>query len=564
MELVTSIFMLLAGLGVLMTGMKLLSEGLERSAGKGMRKLFGKLSSNRFAGIGVGAVATVVVNSSAATTVMVIGFVNAGLMTLFQATSIIMGANIGTTLTGVIIALSGFGGLDVFASVLTFIGVVIVMFAKNDTLKRVGSALSGLGLIFVGLYLMSSAFKSSAAMTSALQSLFETVTFPLLLILIGLVCTALFQSSTAMTALVVTMVGTIIPIESAFFVILGTNIGTCVTALLASIGTSTNGKRTALIHLAFNVIGTVIFTALIWIFRSQVGWLFGKMASTPQMQVALFHVIFNVFTTLLLVPFINPLTKFATLIIKERKDDDSVLKMYYIDDRILHTPPIAVAQVLKEVVHMGEMARDNLDRAVKAVLEVDPSDKDKVLKEEEKINFINKGVARYLVKMQSLSLSKSDEKLVGSLHHVIGDIERIGDHAENFIEDASEMKDGGFKFLETASAELTDMYTHVRSMFDKALYTFENRDTSALKTVGEMESEIDGLKRTLSNNHIGRLNKGECTVESGAHFFAIITALERVADHLTNVAFSIRSTSGSQSEAMAKLAEENAKKHGTV
>ncbi len=564
MELVTSIFMLLAGLGVLMTGMKLLSEGLERSAGKGMRKLFGKLSTNRFAGIGVGAVATVVVNSSAATTVMVIGFVNAGLMTLFQATSIIMGANIGTTLTGVIIALSGFGGVDVFASVLTFIGVVIVMFAKNDTLKRVGSALSGLGLIFVGLHLMITSFKGSTMMTGALQSLFEKVTFPLLLILIGLVCTAIFQSSAAMTALVVTMVGTIIPLESAFFVILGTNIGTCVTALLASIGTSTNGKRTALIHLTFNVVGTVIFTAVIWIFRSPIGWLFGKMAATPQMQVALFHVIFNVFTTLLLVPFINPLTRFATLLIKDKKDDDSVLHMYYIDDRILHTPPIAVAQVLKEVVHMGEMARDNLDRAVKAVLDVDPSEKDKVLKEEEKINFINKGVARYLVKMQSLSLSKSDEKLVGSLHHVIGDIERIGDHAENFIEDASEMKDGDFKFSEAASAELTDMYAHVRNMFDKALYTFENRDTSALKTVGEMEAEIDGLKRELSNNHIGRLNKGECTVESGTHFFAIITALERVADHLTNVAFSIRSTSGSQSEAMAKLAEENAKKHGAV
>ena len=561
MELVTSIFMLLAGLGVLMTGMKLLSEGLERSAGKGMRKLFGKLSTNRFAGIGVGAAVTVVVHSSAATTVMVIGFVNAGLMTLFQATSIIMGANIGTTLTGVIIALSGFGSLDIFASVLTFIGVAIVMFAKNDTLKRVGSAISGLGLIFVGLYFMSTAFKSSSTMTGAMSTLFEKVTFPLLLIFIGMICTALFQSSGAMTALVVTMVGSIIPLESALFVILGTNIGTCVTALIASIGTSTNGKRTALIHLTFNVIGTVIFTAIIWIFKSQVVWLFGKMAATPQMQVALFHVIFNVVTTLMLVPFIKPLTKFATLLVKDKKDDDSLLKMYYIDDRILHTPPIAVAQVLKEVVHMGEMARDNLDRAMKAVLETNTSEKEKVLKEEEKINFINKGVARYLVKMQSLSLSKSDEKLVGSLHHVISDIERIGDHAENFIEDAAEMKDGDFKFSDAAADELKGMYASVREMFDKSLYVFENRATSGLKEVGEMESSIDVMKRTLSNNHIARLNKGECSVESGAHFFAIITALERVADHLTNVAFSIRSTSGSQTEAMAKIAEEESRKH---
>lgn len=559
-DLIESIMMLLAGLGVLMTGMKLLSEGLERSAGSGLRKIFSRLSGNRFAGIGVGAVSTVVVHSSAATTVMVIGFVNAGLMTLFQATSIIMGANIGTTLTGVIIALSGFGGLDIYASVLTFIGVVIVMFAKNDTVKRIGSALSGLGLIFVGLYWMSSSFKNSAMMTGALETVFATVRFPLLLILIGMVCTALFQSSTAMTALVVTMVGTIIPLESALFVILGTNIGTCITALIASIGTSTNGKRTALIHLLFNTIGTVVFTAFIWIFQDATVWLFTRMAGTPQMQVALFHVIFNVLTTAMLVPFIKPLTKLATFIIKDKAGDDDVLKMYYIDDRILHTPPIAVAQVLKEVAHMGEMARENLQRAMNGLLTYSIADKEKVLKEEEKINFVNKGVARYLIKMQSLSLSKSDEKLVGSLHHVISDLERIGDHAENFMEEAEEMKQSKVRFSEAAESELKQMYSKVSELFDTALYVFENRDTGKLQTVSDREAEIDALKRTLGNSHIARLNSGDCNVESGTHFFAVITALERVADHLTNVACSIRSTSGSQAEAMAKLAEERARK----
>ncbi len=563
-EILLSVLMLLAGLGVLMTGMKMLSEGLERSAGGSMRKLFGRISNNRFAGIGVGAVATILVNSSAATTVMVIGFVNAGLMTLFQATSIIMGANIGTTLTGVIIALSGFD-IGSYMAVLVFVGVVITMFAKNDTVKRIGYALTGLGLMFVGLSFMSRSIKGSEILTGALQNLFafKPVQFPLLLILIGIICTALFQSSAAMTALVVTMVGTIIPMESALFIILGTNIGTCVTAIIASFGASTNAKRTAMIHLLFNTIGTVLFTTFIWIFKNPVVYLFNLMApNSPQMQVALFHVIFNVLTTALLVPFIRPLTRLATLLVKEKKNDDDILKMYYIDDRILHTPPIAVAQVLKEVVNMSEMARDNLDRAMKCVVERNLSEREKVLKEEEKINFVNKGVARYLIKMQSLSLSKSDEKLVGSLHHVISDVERIGDHAENFTEEASDMIQSDIKFTADAVEELSRMYEKVRKMFDTAIYVFENRDTSKLADVSQMEAEIDVMKRELGNNHVARLNAGTCSVECSTHFYSLITALERVADHLTNVAFSIRSASGSQIEAMAKLAEENAKKHG--
>lgn len=558
MEILQSVLTLLAGLGGLMVGMKMLSDGLERSAGKGMRKLFGKISNNRFAGIGVGAVATILVNSSAATTVMVIGFVNAGLMTLLQATSIIMGANIGTTLTGVIIALSGFN-LSGYMSVLVFIGVVITMFAKNDTLKKIGSAISGLGLMFVGLGLMSGALKTDA-ISAGLRHVFTVVDFPLVLILIGIVFTAIFQSSAAMTALVVTMAGTIIPMESALFVVLGTNIGTCMTALLASFGASTNAKRTAVIHLLFNAIGTIIFTTLIWIFRGPAVHLLELMSSNKQMQVALFHVLFNVLTTAVLVPFMKPLTRLATLLVREKKDD-SAPKLYYVDDRILHNPPIAVAQVLKEVLNMGEMARDNLDLAMQAVLDGNTGDKEKILNTEEKINFINKGVARYLIKMSSLSLSKSDEKLVGTLHHVIGDIERIGDHAENFIEQAESMKENNVEFSDEAKDELIGMYRRVRNMFDLSLDVFENRDTSKLKEVSDTEADIDMLKKLLGNNHIMRLNNGNCTVESGTYFYALISALERVADHLTNVAFSIKSPSGSQVEAMQKLAAEEKRNH---
>jgi phosphate:Na+ symporter len=554
--------MLLAGLGVLMTGMKMLSEGLERSAGTSMRKLFGKISNNRFASIGVGAVATVLVNSSAATTVMVIGFVNAGLMSLLQATAIIMGANIGTTLTGVIIALSGFS-LSTYMAVLAFAGVVLSMASKNDKIKKIGSAITGLGLMFVGLSFMSDAFKSQI-IASALESVFLKVDFPLVLILIGIVCTALFQSSAAMTAIVVTMSGAgIIPLSSALFVILGTNIGTCVTAILASFGASTNAKRTAMIHLLFNAIGTVFFTVLIWIFRSQAVWILERLSDNPQMRVALFHVIFNVFTTAMLVPFMKPLTRLATLLVREKEGDDSALKMYYIDDRILQTPVIAVAQVTKEVAHMGVMAQKNLDRGFNAIAERSLAEREKIMQQEEKIDFVNKGVARYLIKTSSLNLSRSDEKIVGALHHVISDIERIGDHAENFLEEAEEMNENGVTFSDDAMDELKNMYAKVRFMFERSLYVFENRDENGLAEISALESEVDMLKRVLGNNHIMRLNSGNCSVECGTHFYAIISALERVADHLTNIAFSIKSPSGSQLEAMEKIAREHAKKrHG--
>ncbi|MCH5161475.1 MAG: Na/Pi cotransporter family protein [Clostridiales bacterium] len=562
-EVIISVITLIAGLGVLMVGMKMLSEGLEKSAGKGMRKMLGKISNNRFSGIGVGAVVTVLDNSSAATTVMVIGFVNAGLMTLFQATSIIMGANIGTTLTGVLIALSGFD-MGAYMAILAFVGVAMMMFAKHDTAKKAGYAIAGLGLMYVGLSFMSGALKGSETLSGALQDVFVAVDFPLLLIFIGIVFTALFQSSTAMTALVVTMAApsaftgvSIIPMQSALFIILGTNIGTCITAIIAAFGASTNAKRTAMIHLLFNAIGTILFTTVIWIFKDGVVWLFGRMTSHTQMQVALFHVFFNVITTLILTPFIKPLTALATALVKEKRgSDDEAPHMYFIDDRFLQTPPIAVAQVKREVNHMGDMAKHNLKRAMTALLTQDISERDKVVRDEQRINFINKGVAKYLIKLSSQSISRSDEKFVGSLFHVVSDIERIADHAENFMENAQEMIDTDIAFTPDARDELEDMYDKVMAMFDEAMYIFNNNAVGKLNDFSVREQEVDMTKRLLGNNHIKRLNAGGCSVESGTFFYSIISALERIADHLTNIAFSIKSPSGSQREAMEKIERE--------
>lgn len=539
-----------------MFGMQFMSDGLERSAGKGMRKLFGKISNNRFAGVGVGAAVTVIVESSSATTVMVIGFVNAGLMTLTQATAIIMGANIGTTFTAIIVSLSSFN-IAIFFGVPAFIGAIMIAFFKKEKYKRIGGILGGFGLIFIGLEAMGGAFKNPTV-NASMANTFQTIDFPLLLILVGMLFTALMQSSMAVTSIVITMVGSkALPLSLALFIILGTNIGTCVSAVIASVGASTNAKRTAVIHLLFNIIGTVLFTAIIWPLSDKIVRMLQVSFKDLQFQVAMFHVIFNVVTTALLLPFISQLTKLASWLVREKHGgDDEAPRMYYIDDRFLQTPPIAVAQVKLEVNHMAEMAKTNLKRAMVAVLTQDLSEREKVERDEQRINYINKGVSKYLIKLSSQSLTRSDEKFVGSLHHIVGDIERIADHAQNFVEDAQSMREADCKFTQEALDELEDMYDKVMAMFDEAIYIFQNNAVDKLNGFAEREQEVDITKRLLGNNHIMRLNAGGCSVESGTHFYSIISALERIADHLTNIAFSIKSPSGSQREAMEKIAEE--------
>lgn len=557
-EVILSILSLIAGIGIFMFGMKFMSDGLERSAGKGMRRLFGKITNNRFAGVGIGAAVTGIVQSSSATSVMVMGFVNAGLMTLAQATAIIMGANIGTTVTGFLVSLSAVG--DTFTAILgifVFIGALMVLFLKNEKYKRVGSILGGLGMIFVGLELMSGAF-GAGALSGVMTDAFASINFPLLLILLGFAFTAIIQSSSAVTGILVTMIGaSALPLDCALFIVLGSNIGTCVTALIASIGAGTNAKRVAFIHFTDKIIGTILFTAVIWPLSDRVVVLLQAWFPQPQLQVAMFHFFFNLITTALLLPFINLIVRFAEFAVRDKRGSkDEAPRMYYIDDRFLQTPPIAVAQVKREVDHMGELAKGNLKRAMTAVLTSDLSERDAVLKDEERINYINKGVAKYLIKLSSQSLSRTDEKFVGSLFHVVNDIERIADYAKNFLDDAGEMVESDCAFTRDALDELEDMYAKVMAMFDQAMYIFANNAVGKLNDLSDREQEIDMTKRLLGNNHIARLNAGGCSVEGGTHFYSIISALERIADHLTNIAFSIKSPSGSQREAMEKIAAE--------
>ena len=538
--------MLLAGCGVFMIGMKMMSDGLERSAGKEMKKLFNHLTGNRFAGVGIGALVTVIVNSSAATTVMAIGFVNAGVMTLVQAAAIIMGANIGTTLTGFVISLSAFD-VNLYASVLAFVGIMMTFF-KNDNVKKIGGILCGLGLMFVGLDAMSGAFDGESAITALVEKAFEVIDFPLLLILIGMAFTALIQSSTATTGLVIIMVGAgAMRVDSGLFVILGTNIGTCVTAIIASIGTSTNSRRTAFFHLLFNVVGTVVFTVIIWIFRDQVVWILSHLGG-PQWQIAWFHFAFNLITTAMLLPFIKQFVKVTEFVVRDKptKEEDD-FRFRYIDDRLLSTPPIAVAQVQKEIMYASELAKENLELSVGALVKGDYINRQKLEKNESHINRIYHGVVAYLIKLASTSLSEHDEKLVGAYHHVISDLERIGDHAENFAEQAEEMQKENVTFSDAANAELLQMYNKIMNMYDLSLHAFEHRDYVVLSRISAIENEVDEMKDDLGVSHIERLNRGDCAVERGTYFFALISAMERIADHLINVAYSIKNPTGSQS-----------------
>ncbi len=551
-DIIFSILTLLSGCGVFMIGMKFMGDGLERGAGGAIRKIFSKISNRRFAGVGLGAGVTAIIQSSSATTVMVIGFVNAGVMTLFQAAAIIMGANIGTTVTAILVSLP----VADFAMALSLVGIFMIMFSKKDKIKNIGTILAGLGLIFVGLDFMSSAFKSDEGLSGAFEYLFTTISFPLFLIMFGMIFTAIIQSSSAATGLIVTLVGAeVLGVESALFIVLGTNIGTCITAILASIGASTNAKRAAIIHLSFNLIGTLIFTLILLIFKNPIVSVLALLSPLPEMQIAYFHVFFNVLTTLMLLPFINLLTGFAIKVIKEKQNDDEILKLYYIDDRILQTPAIAVAQVVKEVTNMAQLAQTNLDHAVTSMLEQDVTKKDKIYKTERKINYINKAVGRYLVKISSTQISDSDEQLIGSLFSVISDVERIGDHAKNFIEKTIEMKESEIAFSDEATAEITEMYACVKEMFDSSLEAFISRCDKHLPIVNDLEAKIDEYKKQLSENHIERLHEGACDVDSGVPFYATIAGLERVADHLNNIAYSFKKTSLSKMRRQAKKIE---------
>ena len=546
MGIYLSLLALLIGCGVFISGMNMLGDGLEKTTGSGLKKLLGKISNNRFAGVCIGAAVTALIQSSSATSVMTIGFVNAGIMNLSQAMAIIMGANVGTTVTGILVAFSSLD-ISLYFSLLTFIGVVL-MFFKKDSLKNIGGILCGFGLLFVGLDLMGSTFKENVEVVEFFKSIFASIhDFPLLLIIFGALFTALIQSSSAATGVIITLVGSgALGVGDGLFIVLGSNIGTCVTALIASLGTGKNAKRTALLHFTFNLIGTIIFTTLIWIFNKEVvSILDNVLPGNTQMQIAWFHVAFNLTTTLLLLPFIKQLVKFSEWAIKDSEDDIEVLHLKYVDDRLLSTPQVALMQVKKEVEYMATLAQDNLDKSFVILTTQDEKYQEEIVKKENLINFTNNGITRFLIKLSSL-VDQSSEKVIGSYFHVVNDIERIGDHAKNFLDIGVEMKANELKYSDVALEELNLMYSKLVRMFEIAMQAFDVLDSSNLDELTKLEEEVDEIKRHLTSQHFLRLSVGECKMELSAYYHSTVSGFERVGDHLINIGYSILNPTGSQ------------------
>jgi len=548
MNLVECIISLLAGSAVFIAGMKFMSDGLEKISGPSMKKMLKKISDNKIVGVSIGAAVTALIQSSAATTVMVIGFVNAGAMTLIQGAPIIMGANIGTTVTGLLVSLSSLDFIDVnlWMSFFAFIGIVL-MFFKKDKIKYIGSILTGLGMIFIGLDLMSGAFNGTDnSLKLSMVDLFNYISFPLLLIILGIIFTAILQSSSAMTGLVIVMVSQgAISVGSALFIIIGTNVGTCFTSLLATIGSNTNAKRTGILHLTIKSIGAIIFTILVWILKGQFVDILNSITKITALQVALFHLFFNVVTTILLLPFTKAIVNLVIKMVPEKENKNVKNSIKHIDERLLRTPEIAVLQVKKEIENMAELAKLNLALSIDELLSQSGVYSKEISEREEEIDYINAVITKFLIKLSPLASNES-ERVIGSYFHVVNDIERIGDHAQNFLDVSLEMKNKDIHFSKQGQNELETMYKEISNMYDIAINTFDDNLVHELKLLDEIEETTDEMKDKFTASHYERLSKSECTIELGSYYTSVIAGLERVADHLVNIGYSINNPTGDQ------------------
>ena len=547
MEYVYSIIKILAGCGVFLLGFKLLSDNMEKLAGNGLKRLFNKTSDKKLVGVGLGAAATAVVQSSAITTVMVIGFVNTGIMSLKQATAIIMGANIGTTITAQIVALQAFK-LNVFFMIPVFVGMAMNMFSKKDKVRLAGIALAGLGLVFVGLNVMSEAMENEL-MHEALKNLLAKVSNPFLLLFVGVAFTALMQSSSAVTTIVITMAtqGLIVGNggNSVLFVILGSNIGSCVTALISSIGTSVNARRASVIHLLFNVIGTFIFMVVLLAFPSFQQNTFERWFSSPETQIAMFHTFFNVVCTCLFLPFTDLLVKLAMLIVPENKkeeekeNEEDGMKFVYMDKRFLTSPALAISQLKKETFRMADMAMASLATAFNGFIHRDMSTVEKVAANNERIADLSKAISDYLVKVSAAGPSLDDEKKISAMHNNVGDIVRISELADNLTKYTKKTVNENLTFSPAVGTQLTEMYALLQEQYSLVKRVVLMKEYDLRDDSDKVEDRVDNMRRSLISDHIDRMHRGECNAENNPVFINLVANLERVGDHLNYVAHSV-------------------------
>jgi len=561
MELVMSLLTMLGGVAVFMYGMKLMSQSMEQGAGAGVHRLFKKISKNRVADYGIGIGATVIVQSSSATSIMTVGLANAGIVDVKHGSGMILGAKVGTTLTAFMFALSGvskgsFSMSAVFAA-FAFVGVMILYMSDNYKLNKLALFAVGFGMLFAGLELMETAIGGQNSILSVeLQKVFQydIMHNPFCLVVLGVLFTGIIQSSTAATGLFLIFLttGVIGSVDQSFFLIMGANIGTCTDGLMASIGTNANGKRIAVFHILTSVIGAVLFSIILVIFRVPIVSFFEMLfPENPEWSLATFNMAYNVLYTLILLACLTPLVDFVTKLIKEGSQKKT--RVSYIDDLLVTTPVVAIENALREVFDMAEMAQSNYELAFDGLVKGDTGESKKIAAAEYDIDDMTRALASYLIKVSAVATSVEHGKLAGGLHHVINDIERIGDYAVVLAKETNYMKKRDAQFMEQTVEELRQIHEQILAMFVLSLDAFCTRRTDNLETIAGIQSEINKLIGSTRDMHITRLNSNMYPVEVSKSLYSVLFALERVSDHIVNIAFSIRSDTGSKAETFAIL-----------
>lgn len=534
---ITDILSLLGGLALFLYGMQMMSNGLEAAAGNRMKQILEKLTANRFLGVLVGAGITAVIQSSSATTVMVVGFVNSGMMTLRQAVWIIMGANIGTTITGQLIALD----IGEVAPLLAFAGVALIMFTKKKKVHHIGLIVAGLGVLFIGMGMMSSSMMPLRE-SEAFISLMTRFSNPVLGILAGMVFTAIIQSSSASVGILQALAASgLIGLDSAVFVLFGQNIGTCITAVLASIGTSRNAKRTTIIHLMFNVIGTTIFT-LVCIFLPLTTWVESFTPGNAPAQIANMHTLFNVVTTLLLLPFGNMLATLATRILPERKEEEELGTMHleFIHpmeqkrDAQIGTSAIALTGIKNELNRMLVMARENVTKSFEAVKSGNTVLLEEVREREDYIDYLNKEISKYISKVLVTESNPDDSQYISALFKVCGNLERIGDHAMNICEYTKMIEKQGITFSREVQVELDEMQEICQEALD-TLSKMKLNDEQSMSAIERIEQAIDDMTEDYRRRQLERMQRGTCSEEGCIIYSELLTDFERIGDHILNI-----------------------------
>ncbi|WDV47062.1 Na/Pi cotransporter family protein [Clostridiaceae bacterium M8S5] len=530
------VFTVLGGLGLFLYGMNLMGMGLQKVAGDKLKKLIEILTNNKLMGVFVGVLVTMLIQSSSATTVMVVGFVNAGLMSLSQAIGIIMGANIGTTVTGQLIAFK----LTDIAPLVIAIGVAIWLVSSKKKNKEIAEVLIGFGVLFLGMSMMSGALKPYAK-SPVFIDIIKSLNNPFLGILVGFGITVLVQSSSASLGLLLAVASTtdLFTLNLAFPILFGQNIGTCVTAVLSSIGANKTAKKAAFMHLLFNIVGTGIFMIAIYVLPIQ-DWIKKLNPTDIERQIANAHTIFNIANTIILFPFAELIVRAANRVIPGEDDDDEVQGLKYLDQRIMETPPIAVGMASKEVLRMGKLVKKTLALSREAFFKSDEKLTHKVFEEEKKINWMEKSITNYLIELLNAPLTDSQHVIVTTLLNTVNDLERIGDHADNLAEFAQYRIDNKIKMSDYALKEIDIMFTKVQDSFERSLLAYKDPNEKIVASVISAEEDIDKMEKQLRANHIDRLNKQQCSGSSGIVFLDIISNLERIADHSSNIALAIR------------------------